>query len=112
MRAEAARMSSKTNASAPVSVTRMFIHHVQERLAFAEALQVLEKTVQSRLQKSVHAIGRVRRKQHVRQLIERMARRQRFGRENVQRRAANLSRFQRPDQRRLINRRTSPDVDQ
>ena len=74
-----------------LSVAGMFIHHVFERLAFREAGEIVEKTLDRAIAPARRMIGAMRRKQHVLQFVKRVTGGQRLHRKHIERRAANLS---------------------
>src|SRR5580698_10245395 len=111
MREMASRMSSKSTQSLFVSVTGMFVHHILQRLALEESIEVFEKRLHRRPEKSFHSVGRVRGNQDVGHLVKRMARGQGFDREHIESRSANLAGLKGLNQRSFIDHRSSSDID-
>src|SRR5579862_2825417 len=106
MRSAALRMSSKV-----ISVAGMFVHHVLERFALAEPLEIFDEEFYGLLARIGKIIGRVRRKQDIFETPEGMLRRQRLIDVNIERGAADPAFLKRVNQRRFVDHRAASHVD-
>src|ERR1051325_8349347 len=82
------RIATKRNRIV-TSISAYFIHDVEERFALPEPLEVIQKELHSALLPVGRMVGGVRGEQHVLELVEGMAGRQRLNIENIEGRAAN-----------------------
>src|SRR5215831_16673909 len=109
IRSDASRMSSNRILSSnfcfaiSCSIPGIFVHHVQQSLSLLEPFQILKEAIEGWIEKTLHAIGRMRRQQHVGHAPKRMAVRQGLDGEYVQRRASNMPRLQRLNQRLFVD---------
>src|SRR6516164_411849 len=92
------------------SIPGMLIHHVLQRLTFAESFQIFQEAIDGGFEKALHTIGGVRRQKHVGHAPERMIGRKRLLVEYVQCSAANLAGFEGANERGLIDHWSSTDV--
>src|SRR5215467_2530759 len=116
IRSDASRMSSNRILSSNFcfaiccSIPGMFVHHVQQSLSFPEPFQIFKEAIESGIEKSLYAIGRVRRQQYIGHSPKRMLSGQRLDREYVQRRAPDLLRLQCLNERWFVDYRSPAHV--
>src|SRR5271154_4490196 len=82
-----ASCASRFGAHYPNLISQLLIDHIEQRLAFAVSLELLEEKLHRIVQPIGRMVGAMRRKQDIFQLIERMTFWQRLLVENVQRSA-------------------------
>src|SRR4026208_264010 len=94
------------------SITKLLVYHVDERLAAAEALEILQEELHAAPLPVWRVVGAVRREKHVVQFIKRMGGGQRVGIIDIESRAENAFTFERVDEGVLVDYRSAADVDE
>src|SRR5664280_2737133 len=99
-----------TGATCGGSVASAFVDDVQQRLAAAKALHVLQKQGAIALERAWRQTGRMRGDQDVRLGPQRRVGRQRLGIGDVEAGAGKVARTKRCEQRRLVDDGAATDV--